>query len=91
MTIHWSERAIERLTAIHDYMHIDSPSRAQSLVRELFERVEQIRIFPRSGRIVPEYTRAEIREITHTSYRILYRISDDRIEIVNIMHYRERL
>jgi addiction module RelE/StbE family toxin len=91
MTIVWSNRAIERLAAIHDYIAHDTPQRAGTMLKELFESVEQLRMFPHSGKVVPEYERVEIREVLASNYRILYRISNDRIEIVNVLHQREQL
>lgn len=90
MTILWSERAIDRLSKIHDYLADDSKERARALIARLFARVEMLRAFPEAGRALPEFEHLGIREALESSYRILYRIADDRIEIVNILHSRQR-
>jgi plasmid stabilization system protein ParE len=91
MTIVWSDRAIDRLIAIHDFIAQDSPTHAISVVEGVLGRAEQLRAFPESGRIVPEYERIDVREIIEYPYRLLYRITGDRIEIVNVLHLRQQL
>ena len=91
MTIRWSDRAIDRIRAIHDFIAEESVSGAISVVRNIFESVERLRAFPRSGRIVPEYEYSELREVIASPYRILYRIIDDKIEIVNVLHSHQNL
>ncbi len=91
MKIVWSDRSIDRLRAIHDFIAEESISGAASVIKQIFDAVEQLRMFPNSGRIVPEYELVEVREILSKPYRILYRISDDRVEIVNVLHSRQLL
>jgi plasmid stabilization system protein ParE len=50
-----------------------------SLIKELPQ-------FPESGRIVPEYNDKDLRERILGSYRIVYRIKREFIEIVAICH-----
>jgi len=42
--------------------------------------------FPRSGRIVPEIRHDDIREVILQSYRIIYRVHPDEVEILTIHH-----
>ena len=55
MIVHWTETAIKHLTAIYQYIALDSSIYAQRMADKLIRRSEQIGIFPRSGRQVPEY------------------------------------
>ncbi len=48
--------------------------------------VESIPAFPRSGRVVPEYQKDNLREKIFQNYRIVYRIRSTAIEIVAISH-----
>lgn len=41
---------------------------------------------PRSGRVVPELGRDDIREIFVQSYRIIYRARPDTVEILTVHH-----
>ncbi len=90
MTIIWSNRSIDRLTAIHDFIAQDSPDHASKVIQKILDRAEQLRAFPESGRMVPEYERIEVREVIEHPYRVLYRVTGDRIEIVNVLHLRQQ-
>ena len=91
MTIAWSERAIDRLREIHDFIAEESIDGAVAVMGRIFESVERLRAFPKSGRIVPEYERVDIREIIVAPYRVLYREDGERIEIVNVLHSRQQI
>lgn len=39
---------------------------------------------PESGRIVPEFGRDDLREFIIRSYRLVYRIFSDRIEVLTV-------
>ncbi len=54
----------------------------------LISRAELLVQFPELGRIVPEFSRTDLREIVHRSYRIIYRVRDEPqlIEIVRFWH-----
>ncbi|MGM0539773.1 MAG: type II toxin-antitoxin system RelE/ParE family toxin [Thermodesulfobacteriota bacterium] len=43
--------------------------------------VERLTSFPNSGRIVPEIRDPVIREIVFGSYRIIYRVKDNLVEL----------
>ena len=43
-------------------------------------------MFPRSGRMVPEYEAPDIREVIERPYRIIYRIKADQIDILDVVH-----
>ncbi len=91
MTIIWSERSIDRLRGIHDFIAEESREGAAAVIQRIFESVERLRMFPKSGRIVPEYELIDVREVVVAPYRVLYREEGDRIEIVNVLHLRQQL
>jgi toxin ParE1/3/4 len=68
MKIVWSDRSIDRLHAIHDYIAEESCHGAASVIQQIFDSVEQVRMCPKSGRIVPEYAEMEVREILSKPY-----------------------
>ncbi len=71
-----------------DYLEAERPSAALTWFDELMEQVRTLAVFPDAGRIVPEYERAEVREILVSPYRIPYHRSDDVITILAVMHDR---
>ena len=48
-------------------------------------------MFPESGRIVPELNRRDVREVLHKRYRVIYKIKENRIEILTVRHMRQLL
>jgi plasmid stabilization system protein ParE len=64
----------------------DAPGRgANSATRSWIERSKQP-IFPRSGRVVPEFGRDDLRELIHDPIRIIYRVRSDAVEVVRFWH-----
>jgi len=80
--VRWTEQAVENLAAIKAFIGQESPAYALAVVGRLYQAVGQLAQFPDSGRIVPEQTRSEIRELVRPPYRIVYRRRPDLVEIV---------
>ncbi len=78
--------ALNQIEAIRDYLSRTSPDYARRVVERLVNRSEQIASFPRSGRIVPEYEIDEVREVIESSYRLIYLIKEDQVEILAVIH-----
>jgi len=87
----WSPLSIDRITEIARYIAIDNNRAANTWIEEIFNRVEQLQSFPRSGRIVPELNEDIIREIVYGNYRIIYRIEMEQISILTIRNIRQIL
>lgn len=86
MKIIWSPLAIERASEISEYIAQDNPSAAAKWVETLFEKVSLLKSSPRSGRIVPETGRKDIREIIYGNYRIIYTFEKKRICVLTVRH-----
>lgn len=86
MKVLWTETAINQLQAIHDYIAQNSVVYATQVVDRITRRSEQIAEFPNSGRIVPEFRDENIREIIERPYRIIYRIEEDEVNILAVVH-----
>jgi len=54
------------------------------LLKEILAHIERLADFPESGRIVPEFGIANLREIIHAPFRIVYRLDGNRIKIVRV-------
>lgn len=86
-TVFWTARAQADLAAIHAFVEADSPPFATVVVRRLLKAVERLQEFPQSGRSVPEYSDATIREVILPPYRIVYRIVDlENIHVLTVHH-----
>jgi toxin ParE1/3/4 len=89
--VYWTPEALARLETIEAYIADDAPIVAKSVIARLLGRSRQLTSAPLSGRAVPEYPRDDLRELLERPYRIIYRITDARIEILTVMHYRQLL
>lgn len=67
----WTDFAIEDLKSIHDYIAQDSKAYASRFIEKIIQRVDQLEMHPKSGRIVPEFNLDTIRELIEGNYRIV--------------------
>jgi plasmid stabilization system protein ParE len=86
MKVHWTNTAEGHLEAIHAHIAQDSPEYAKRMVDRLTRRSQQIAEFPFSGRKVPEYDVDQIREVIEGSFRIIYYIKSDQIDVLAVIH-----
>ena len=91
VSIVWTDHAKEDLRSIFDYISKDSKFYASRYVDKLISRVGQLESNPRSGRIVPEFNRDEIRELIEGNYRIVYRYRGDAVTVLRIHHSASQL
>jgi len=82
----WTDTAKGNLRSIHSYISQSSPAYANRMMDRLTNRSKQIGAFPLSGRIVPEFDFGQIREVFEGSYRIIYHIRPDSIEVIGVVH-----
>jgi toxin ParE1/3/4 len=90
-SLRWTSEALGRLEDIELYITQDNPTAARNQISKLLDRAGQLVVAPRSGRVVPDYQDADVREILEAPYRIIYYLNGDYIEILSVMHYRQLL
>jgi len=71
----WSPASRLDLKEIFTYIAEDDPIAGKKFIRSLFMAVERLSVFPESGRVVPEFKDATIREIIHRPCRVVYRLN----------------
>ena len=84
--ISWTLQAADDLEAIAEFIAPDSPHYAQLFALDVLNAVDRLAVFPRSGRVVPEFGNSAIREIVLGNYRIVYRLRNDAVEILTVYH-----
>jgi toxin ParE1/3/4 len=82
--------AEQDLIEIYHYIHRDNPSAAEKLVREVDAKCELLARSPRIGRARPELM-PDLRSFPYGAYLILYRIIEDGVEIVRVVHAARNL
>jgi len=90
-SLRWTEQATSQLAAIAEYIAVSSPVYAEQVVDRLVRRLGQAQRFPESGRMVPEFQHADVRELVERPYRLIYRVRSDAIEVLSIVHGRRLL
>lgn len=87
----WSEEALEDIESIATYIGKDSPVYASSVVSKFFEKDEILKEFSELGRKVPEFNDISIREIFVYSYRLIYKINENIVLFVAVVHGKRLL
>jgi len=82
----WSSRAAQDLDSITDYIAADSPAYAGVVLKNIVNQTRILARFPQAGRKVPEFDDENIRELVVYSYRIIYRLRQDEVLIVAVIH-----
>ncbi len=82
----WSTPARKDLKLIYEYIAQDSRFYAKKVIKNIVTRAMGLNDFPEMGRIVPEIGDSNIREIFVYSYRIIYQLADNGIEVLTVIH-----
>ena len=82
----WSEEAYHDLDDITDFILKGSPRYAQIVGEAIILASEQALESPYLGRVVPELKNENLREKIVYSYRLIYRVSEESILVVAILH-----
>ena len=91
MKIVWSPLAVDRVSEIAGYIAQDNQVAAESWINTVFKKVEGLKAFPESGRIVPETDNKTIRELIYGNYRIIYRLKEKRLSVLTVRHGKQVL
>ena len=89
--IAWSPRALSDVEAIAEYIAADSATYARNVVRKIITATRILSRFPKAGRQVPEYQNPRVRELFAYSYRIIYKIEDEEVLIITVIHGKRNL
>jgi plasmid stabilization system protein ParE len=81
-----ADEAEADLEAIGDRIAQDGPARAATFVGELRERCLGLARFPRRFALVPRYGRHGIRHRVHGNYLIFYRVEEEAVVMVHVLH-----
>lgn len=83
--VEFAPRAKSDLRGIFRYIAMDNPEAARKLIRELRARCTFLMHFPLLG-VVCDYVSPNLRRFTFRGYNVYYRVSDDNIRIVRVLH-----
>ena len=80
----WTDRAVSDLESVGDHIALDNPAAAERWVGRLVVAAQNAASAPLAGRRVPELARDDVREVFLRTYRIVYRITDERVEVLTV-------
>jgi len=84
--VKWTSTAKMDLKKIFDYIAEDSKYYARRVAQDIVKKTEALNDLPEIGRIVPEINDKKIRELIIYSYRLIYEVKDDDVDILAIIH-----
>lgn len=84
--VRWTLQASSDLDSIARFISKDSSQYARLFVTDVFQAVERLSRFPRSGRVVPELNDPVVREVILGNYRLVYRYKKTEIEMLTVYH-----
>jgi len=91
MKILWTKESLIRLQEIEEYISRDNPVVAIKFVDKLIEISESLVNNPKEGRVVPELSLENIRELLYKNYRIVYLVKKNTIDILTVFEGHQLL
>jgi len=91
MKIFWTKEALLRLREIGEYISRDNSIVAIEFVDKLISLAETLLDNPGKGRIVPELSLENIRELLHKNYRIVYLVKKNSVDILTVFEGHQLL
>ncbi len=89
MQVKWLHRALRNLEQARNYVFPANPTAAQELIIKIQNAANQLENYPfmgKSGRV--EGTKELI--ISNSPYILIYRVKDESVEIIRILHTSKR-
>ena len=84
--VRWGEPALEDLHQAAVYIARDSLHYAQALVDKAAAAARSLLLFPESGRHVPEIHDPSVRELFVQSYRLIYEVQPETVNVIAFVH-----
>ena len=91
MQVNWTDKAKQHLRSIYEHIGKDSEFYAIRVVDRLTARSLQLINHHQSGRKVPEFNNKNLRDLIEGSYRIVYCVYADRIDVIAVFHGAQQL
>jgi plasmid stabilization system protein ParE len=91
MTVHWTEAALADLSAVEAYIARHSGQYARGMVDRIFTKSGLLTDQPLLGAVVPEHEDESLRELFEDPYRIIYRVLEQQVDVVAVVHAARRL
>ena len=84
MKVLWSKESLHRLREIEEFIAQDNGTKAIEFTNFMISKSVLIENNPNIGRVVPEFANPQIRELIIKGYRLIYKISENKIDILTV-------
>ena len=84
--VRWSLTAGDDLRELEDFIARDSVLHAIQFIDRIVESAETLQTVPQLGRVVPEFSQPDLRELLFRGYRIVYLLKDEYVTILRVVH-----
>lgn len=84
--VKWLPGAIDDLHSIAEHIAADSPAHAAAVVARVISLAAELARFPLSHRRVPKWNDENIRQRIVYSFRLIFRVRANRVDILAIIH-----
>ena len=91
MNVVWTEYAFAQLEDAIAFVARDRPQAARVWLERILDAGAGLADLPDRGRVVPEVSRDEIRELIISPYRLIYRRDATVVTIAMVLHERRDL
>jgi toxin ParE1/3/4 len=89
MQIVWTKRAVLNLHHVREFIRVDNPAAVEKVGAKIEAAVLQLARFPQAGRAGKASGTREIM-VTGTPYFAVYRLRGDAVEILRVLHRRQK-
>ena len=86
MRVRFTPSAKEQLLSAVDFIAEDNPTAALRFHGRALRVLRRLRMFPNSGRRLPEFPHSPHREIVVPPYRFFYRVEASTVWVVAVWH-----
>lgn len=83
--LHFSRRALASLQSFDNFLRPRNPATADALKAEIHHLCQLIREYPEMGRAIPG-TRLRFHITRKYRYHLVYRVANNAIEIIDVLH-----
>jgi len=87
----WTEKAIDDLSELAEYVAISDRAAAKQLVQRILSSVRRLEQHPESGRRLPELPLQNYREVITPPSRIVYRIEKENVFVIRVIRQERDL
>ena len=87
----WTEKAIDDLSELAEYVAISDSTAAKQLVQRVLTSVLRLEQHPESGRRLPELPLQNYREVIAPPSRVVYRVEIEKVLVLRVIRQERDL